>query len=57
MSLVLASCGSDDKKITPPTGGGARQQMVTGVDAYVVRTEAFGENIEVPGSINANEAT
>ncbi len=57
MSLVLASCGSDDKKIAPPTGGGARQQMVTGVDAYVVRTEAFGENIEVPGSIIANEAT
>ena len=57
MSLVLASCGSDDKKIAPPTGGGARQQMVTGVDAYVVKTEAFGENIEVPGSIIANEAT
>lgn len=55
--IVLAACGSKDKKIAAPTAGSARQQMVTGVDAYIVKTEAFGENIEVPGSIIANEAT
>jgi len=57
LAVLLAACGSDDKKIAAPGGGSARQQMVTGVDAYVVKTEAFGENIEVPGSIIANEAT
>ncbi|HRO71946.1 MAG TPA: efflux RND transporter periplasmic adaptor subunit, partial [Chitinophagaceae bacterium] len=55
--LGLAACGSKEKKIAAPTGGSTRQEVVTGVDAYVVKTEAFGENIEVPGSIIANETT
>lgn len=55
--ICLSACGSNDKKIAAPTGGQARQQEVTGVDAYIVKTEAFGENIEVPGSIIANETT
>lgn len=57
LAILLSACGSDDKKIAAPGGGSARQQMVTGVDAYIVKTEAFGENIEVPGSVIANEAT
>jgi membrane fusion protein (multidrug efflux system) len=56
----MASCGGKKKdKIPAPGGGGGqnRQNMVMSVDAYVVQPEAFAENIEVPGSIIANEAT
>jgi membrane fusion protein, multidrug efflux system len=60
--LLIASCGAKSKKDPVPkagAGGGSanRQQMVMNVDGYVVKTEPFAENIEVPGSIIANEAT
>ncbi len=57
---LLISCGAKSKKDPAPKAGGGtpnRQQMVTSVDAYIVKPEAFAENIEVPGSIIANEAT
>lgn len=60
--LLIASCGAKSKKDPVPkpgAGGGSanRQQMVMNVDGYVVKTEPFAENIEVPGSVIANEAT
>lgn len=62
IALVIASCGAESKKDQEPKKsaggeGSGRQQMAMSVDAYIVKTEAFAENIEVPGSIIANEAT
>ena len=54
--LFLAACGEKTKKIEPGTGAN-RQQMVMAVDAYIAKSEPFAENIEVPGSVIANEAT
>ena len=55
-ALSLAACGGKKKKqaanATPP-----RQQQVMRVDGYIVTTQPFAENIEVPGSIIANEGT
>lgn len=53
---ILASCGGESKKDKQPQAGG-RPQGPARVDAYVVKEQAFAENIEVPGSILANEAT
>jgi membrane fusion protein (multidrug efflux system) len=58
LAILAASCGAKSKKdAAPKPGAGNRQQMVTSVDAYIVKTEPFAENIEVPGSIIANETT
>jgi membrane fusion protein (multidrug efflux system) len=61
IAFFIASCGAKSKKDpAPKQAAGAsqnRQQMVMSVDAYIVKPEAFAENIEVPGSIIANEAT
>lgn len=55
---VLAACGgkSDKDKSTQPAAGG-RAQGIARVDAYVVKPQSFAENIEVPGSVIANETT
>lgn len=54
-ALSLAACGGKGKKqaanATPP------RQQVMKVDGYIVTTQPFAENIEVPGSIIANEGT
>ncbi len=54
-SLLLAACGSKkkdaSKDVTPS------RPTVMRVDAYIVKAEPFGENIEVPGTIVANDAT
>lgn len=54
-ALSLAACGGKKKKqaatATPP------RQQVLKVDGYIVTTQPFAENIEVPGSIIANEGT
>jgi membrane fusion protein (multidrug efflux system) len=54
--LLLAACGGNDKK---KTGSPAEtpKQMAMKVDGYIVSPQSFGENIEVPGSIVANEMT
>jgi membrane fusion protein (multidrug efflux system) len=56
VAVILSSCGEKKPKITPGQGG-ARQQPVMKVDAYIVKNEPFAENIEVPGTVIANEAT
>lgn len=43
-----------DKKEAPKT---SRQRPAPKVDGFIIRTEAFSETIEVPGSVLANEAT
>ncbi|MBI3138678.1 MAG: efflux RND transporter periplasmic adaptor subunit [Sphingobacteriales bacterium] len=54
--LIAASCGNKKNKIQPPQPGaaGAKTPPMR-VDAYIVKTESFGESIEVPGNILANE--
>jgi membrane fusion protein (multidrug efflux system) len=55
LSALLLSCGGkEDKKIVAPAGN---KPPVMKVDGYIVKTEPFAENIEVPGSVIANEAT
>ena len=56
--ILVAACGAKSKKepATKP-GAGNRQQMVMSVDGYIVKSQPFAENIEVPGSIIANETT
>lgn len=54
--MLLAACGGNDKKKTDSPAGPPKQ-MAMKVDGYIVRPQSFGENIEVPGSIVANEMT
>lgn len=54
--LLLAACGGNDKKKTDSPAGPPKQ-MAMKVDGYIVSPQSFGENIEVPGSIVANEMT
>jgi membrane fusion protein, multidrug efflux system len=53
--ILLASCGGKTKK-TEKAAAPARPNMMT-VDGFLVTPQPFGENIEVPGSILANEVT
>lgn len=57
--ILVAACGAESKEkaASKPGAPAGRQQIVTSVEGYIVKTEPFGENIEVPGSIIANEAT
>lgn len=50
--FAVAACGGDKKKNAKPA-----QKPAPKLDAYIVRTESFAENIEVPGSVIANEVT
>lgn len=54
--LLLTDCGKKEQKKTETTSQGARQ-MTMKVDGYVVKPQSFGQNIEVPGSVLAYEAT
>lgn len=54
--LFLGSCGSKEKKIQPPGGPGAKTPPMK-VDGYLIRFQPFQENIDVPGTIVANETT
>lgn len=57
--FVLSSCGNSDKKSGTAAAGGAgpNRQMPMRVDGFVVKTTMISENVEVPGSLIANEAT
>jgi membrane fusion protein (multidrug efflux system) len=56
MSL-LAACGGKSDKETKSQSQAGRTQAIARVDAYVVKPQSFAENIEVPGSVIANETT
>lgn len=53
--FALASCGGKDEKKPAASGRPAAGPMK--VDAYIVKAQNFAENIEVPGTIMANEST
>ncbi len=51
--FILASCGGKDKKVGPnPTA----KPPVSKATGYVVKTAAMSDDIEVPGTLVANEA-
>ena len=51
--VLLTSCGGGKNE----KGGGERKRPTPKVDGYIIKTEAFSETIEVPGSVLANEVT
>ena len=53
--LTLSACGGNKKKVEAPQHGGGAKTPPMRVDGYIVRAESFGESIEVPGNIVANE--
>ena len=52
--LSLASCKSKKEEAKPAT---SPRDAVTRVNGYLVTPQAFADNIEVPGSVIANETT
>jgi membrane fusion protein (multidrug efflux system) len=55
--FFLSSCGEKTKKISANPAAGGNRQMTMQVDAFVVKTQALGDNVEVPGTLIANEST
>lgn len=55
--IFLLSCGATDKKIGPPGSNGPRANQPINVQAYVVAPRTVIENIQVGGTLLANEAT
>lgn len=53
--FLLVSCGKSKKKISAAATN--RQQMPSKVDGFIVKTTSVGENLEVPGTLVANEST
>ena len=55
LSLVIISC--DDKKKEAAPAGAQMQQQAIIADALIVSTRALSADIEIPGTIMANETT
>lgn len=55
--LVISSCGKKEKKEETKTTGGRPPAPTPRVDAYIVKTSALTDNLELPGSLMANEST
>jgi membrane fusion protein, multidrug efflux system len=53
--FLLTSCGGKKKKEAISTQAAQQKNMPTRVDGFVVSTEPFQQNIEIPGTIIANE--
>ncbi|RYY72224.1 MAG: efflux RND transporter periplasmic adaptor subunit [Chitinophagaceae bacterium] len=59
-SLLLSACASKEKKEEKKpgaAGGKAGAPPPSRVDVYVVKTSALSDNLELPGSLIANEST
>ena len=54
---LLTSCSSERKKEVTVAQNSAARRPVPKVDAYIVQTEAISEDLEVPGTIVADEST
>lgn len=54
LPFLLFACGQKKNKISANAAGGSRPSAMR-VDVYVVKPEPFREDIEVPGTILANE--
>jgi membrane fusion protein (multidrug efflux system) len=55
ISSVIISC-NDKKKDTPPAAAQMQQQVIT-ADAMIITTQPISADIEIPGTILANETT
>jgi membrane fusion protein (multidrug efflux system) len=57
--VALSSCGAGSKKdaAPPARGGGSGARPPVRADAYIVQTKMLFDNIEIPGSLVANETT
>ena len=58
--LLFSACGSKDKKDEKTAGPGIGKGPGGGpskVDAFIVKTSALSDNLELPGSLIANEST
>jgi membrane fusion protein (multidrug efflux system) len=56
-TFFLFACGGKKKNNTPSPQANAARQGPMRVDGYIVKSESFQENIEVPGTLVANEVT
>jgi len=54
---LFTSCGSKSKKEAAATASRPAGPTVSKVDAYIVKTTPLTDNLELPGTIIANEAT
>ena len=55
---IISSCGSKSKNdVAAKPAGDSYKQMAIQVDGYIVKTQSLGSNVEVPGTLIANEAT
>src|SRR5688572_22910825 len=52
--FLLPSCGSKKKKVSKTQTGSAKPPPMR-VDAYIVKMQPFREELEIPGTIVANE--
>ncbi|MBM3416658.1 MAG: efflux RND transporter periplasmic adaptor subunit [Bacteroidetes bacterium] len=56
--VFLSSCGGNDKKSNgQPAPGGLQKQPPLAVEAMIVSSKVLNTDIEVPGSLLANEST
>jgi membrane fusion protein (multidrug efflux system) len=56
--LIFISCAKKKKKTAASNSADVtNRQMPVRVDGFIVRTQSISENVEVPGTIIANEAT
>jgi len=59
-ALLFGACGKNDKKSDTPGSASAGKAASTAqnlVDGFVVKTSALSDNLELPGSLIANEST
>ncbi|RYY48468.1 MAG: efflux RND transporter periplasmic adaptor subunit [Chitinophagaceae bacterium] len=59
-SVLFSACSSKDKKVEKTggaAGGKAGAPPPSRVDVYIVKTSALSDNLELPGSLIANEST
>ncbi len=56
LSSVIISCGDKKKEDAPPAGAQMQQQVII-ADALIVATRRLSADIEIPGTILANETT
>jgi membrane fusion protein (multidrug efflux system) len=54
----ISGCGAKQKNdIVAKPAGGENKQPAIQVEGYIVKTQSLGSNVEVPGTLIANEAT
>ena len=56
-SLLFFSCSSEAKKEGPQKPGGGNARPALRADGYIVQTKLLIDNIDIPGTIVANETT